>query len=433
MNYPLSAAILSLCLYAGTATSSEKLSVYGIVFNKPTFDSLLPSLSDKLGVETAYHALGMPYSDNIENELIYNPNVDIANLLTRSIPRIDEGNWIIDLSDQPEIVAASQQHFEHIKKTIHRDGRLIGLGTGAIVQIMPLVDLDAYQKLGLSEKDLPSDWHQLHTQIAKSAEQGHQSFFYPAWHRDGPGLSLSFLVEVWNRGGYFVDPKTQDASLPTSTGPAYQTLLDWRRVWNSGAVPKDILDQTFVEYRNALYNNSFAISVQSSEMLLLPREPNRATTRTIPLPRAIQNWGTLMAMIATVPRRKEYSEEALGKRLRVLTEISRGTGMEEFAFAEKFLLNEGLLSVYPDYMHSARARKILRSRLSRARDVDVLLNIYENVEAPELFWNSLWTEEFSVFLQGELSLFLGDRSISPEAVINRLNHKMKELRQNYGY
>lgn len=422
-----------VCLLCPQAVAKDKINVYGISFNEGLFNTVFPLISDQLDVDLVYRPLDLPYADNIELELIYNPSVDIANLLTPSITRIDEANWLQDLSAFPEIVQAADLHYDHVKSALYQDGKLLGLGYGAIIQHMPLVDIEAYKKLGLSRRDFPRDWHALHEQMIQLAQQGHRNFFYPAWHRSEPGLALSFLVEVWNRGGHIVDPQSPEIELDLHSGPAFETLQDWRRVWASGAIPSELLEKNFSEFREACIANNYAISVQSSEMLLLPYRGHLEKRNISPLPRASQNWGTLVSLISSIARREGQSEADQELLRLALYSISHGQGSGAFAFAGLALKNDGLLSVYKDFMRSGAARNIMSQKLARKADVDVLLRLYENGEVPDLFWKSVWHEEFADFLHVELKHYLQNPAIEPQRIISRMNQKLDELKTSYGY
>lgn len=422
-------ATLLLC---PTAFAVDKINVHGIIFNVEIFNTVLPPIADKRGVELQYTAHTMPYIENLEQELIYNSSIDIASVLSAAAPRLYAGNWIKDLSAYPEIMRAAGMHYANTRNALYLDDKLLGLGYGAMIQNMPVIDLEAYAALGLGRENFPVDWPDLYRQVTEIAEQGAQSFFYPAWHSDVPGLALSFLTDVWNRGGHFLDPRTEAPSLLQHGGAAYDTLLDWRRVWESGAIPTDILDQSFMQYRAICARENFAISVQSSEMLLLPAAESTPQRKLVPIPRVSQNWGTLIVMMNSIIDREEDDSAQLTRR-QILLDISRGEGAQKLSLAKLALKNDGLLSVYQDFMQSSDAQEILASKFPQTSDVDALLDIYQNAEFTKQHWNQVWHQEFSRFLQVELKHYLKNPEVDPQNVITRLNEKLKSLKKSYGY
>lgn len=425
---------LALVLLASAAFSSPAIDIVGPCFLTNTYTKLLPRMAEKRGTELPFRCLDMPYPVNIEAELIHNPDVDIVNLLSFSLTRVHNGSWIEDLSDNAQLIAAAEQHYDHVKLDIFRDERLIGLGYSSTVHTLPLVQLESYAALGLGTEDFPADWNALYEQMVDRAERGHRAFFYPAWHTNKSGLALSFAVEVWNRGGRFLSAETLLPSLNDNDGPALATLRDWRRVWNSGAVPRDILEHGPIEFRKNFLFGDYAVSVQSSDLLLAAKGIHRSPSRTVTLlPRVSQNWGTPFSMVVSLAHVGARSGERRRELEQLLLDISLGSGEEKHAFAEHNLRNVGLLPTYKEYMHSESAQYILREKLAITRDADVLLDIYENIEAPEEYSRTVWLEESSDFMQSELVRFLLDPTVDEKTVISRFNKKNHELLKSHGF
>lgn len=404
-------------------------------FDQQTFSSMLPRLSDKLGIELRFKTVDLPYTDNVEYELIYNPNIDIVDLLTPSVSRFEQAGWITDLSQFPEIVAASKRQHPFLHNTKHRDGKLLGLARNTNIVGLPLIDLSAYRALGLTRRDFPTTWTELYQQVDTLAQKGHRDFFYPQWFPLWSGLPLSFLLEVWNRGGEITDPISAEPIMFESSGAAYQTLQDWRRAWESGAVPKQVIGHNLREYLNDFMETPYAISVQSSFTLLQTETmaPSKKPELTL-VPRIEQDWGTPISSIQIAVQRPRLSESPeMQQLIKIFLEINQGTGEDEFSFAQKSLQKQGLLPAYNEFLNSDIARDIIREKLPLAADEKVLMDIYEHSTAHLSFWDLIWHEELTDHLQLALEHYLLTPSQSPEAVIKGINREILKIKRKYGY
>lgn len=417
-------------LLALTNSSASSTTIVGLRSDTASYQFFLPRLQQKFGVEMEFKALDYPYVPNLEYELINNPDADIINLMTPSVARCDDAMWLQDLSLYPEMLSAADAHQQNIKASIFKDNKLIGLGVGAILHTIPVVQVEAYQSLGLSRDNFPTDWSGLYDQVIDRAKAGHRSFFYPAWHEGKPGLTMSFLTELWNRGGRIVEAESNRIALQEAKPIILDMLRDWRNVWLSGAVPQAVLQQSFVEFGQHYKDQGYAISVQNSKHMLSSAAQLRETGRTTTLlPRAEQSWGSsLTVMVSLTKRSSDTGKDAL-VRQQILLELSRGTGERIHAMVEQNLLNETLLPVYADYLRSDRFLSIMKEKLALPSDVDVLLDVYKHGSSSVTYWNATWHEEFSDLLQQVLKRYLANSDISPERVFQRLKNHLIALEQ----
>lgn len=425
---------LALTILCEFAVAETPLSVFGRYSHQPMYDELLKPLAEELEVDVVFKPIRPPFAINIERELLYNPGVDALNLHEPLLTRMDEANWLQDLSDFPEIRAAAEQHYEYIKPSLYRKGRLLGIGQSVKMFSLPVVQLEAYAELGLSREDFPADWSSLHRQVIEKAQQGYRDFFYPAWYDSPPGLPLSFFAEVWNRGGQLPRPESGPPSMPENEGPAFETLRDWRRVWASGAVPKALLDQKRPDFQKSYLNGDFAISILSSDALLNSNEHFQQKNLTVTLvPRVEQPWGTPIVFLFCLAKTAGADLQHLSKQRALLKSISHGTGSQEFTFAEQNLVQHGLLSPYKIYMDSDAARQILRSNLTVPADEEVLMDLYESATVPKKFWDMAWHNELVDIIQLELRSFLQNLEITPQMTLSKMNHAIRALRSRHGY
>ncbi len=438
MGAPLlknTAVLLFLSIsFCCSSQATAEIQLYGLRHYEGTYQRLLPDSKEALDVDAAYFHVPPPYTDNIEYELIYNPEVDLVHIMTPNVARFDEANWVLDLAKFPEMHYASSNHYEYVKSTLFRNGKLMGLGLGTTLQSIPLINLQSYKELGLSRIDMPNSWDALYDQVVERTEACQQLFFFPAWHNSKPGLVLSFIVEVLNRGGSIVDPATGWTAMKEHSGPAYETLLDWRRVWESGAVPPHVLDLNYIGFRKEYAEKNYPLSIQSSDILLKAKSHAAGIERPITLiPRTAQSWGTPVTTMLSIVRHDDMSVQRTRSLRRLVHWISRGSNKGRFSFSEHFLKDLGLLPVYKDFLGSEHAQEILKNLLIHAGDDKILMDLIDHAEVPRGYWNVVWQEELSDYLLVELRKFLKDSTIKPEHLISRINKKISYLKSTYGY
>lgn len=434
MNTLQALLLITSATLSNTALATDQINVYGWPAGKSVFDRLSPEFTAHTGLEVIYNAVSNPYRENVEQELIYNDSVDVVALFSMSTNRIINAGWIVDLSNDPLMVEIADQHYPHLRDAIYTDGKLLGLGLAAGLYAVPVVNLDEYQKLGLSRKDFPKDWDDLYQQVDRLAGEGHRDFFYPAWFDHKFGLSMSFIAEVMNRGGNIVHPVTESVAMAEDSGPAYETLLDWRRAWDSGAIPHTLIKRNYETSMQHFAKSNYAIAVQASDVFIQRTLLNPLHDRPITLvPHNTQPWGTVIIGLFSQANKDGISSKETAQARDLLAWISHGKGEHNFNVMESWLDNFGYLPVNKAFMESDRARDILESKLGFAEDVDVLFDVYENASVATTLWKIQWQDEFVTELLVALQDYLVTPSLSPEQTIARLNNKIVSLRKDYGY
>lgn len=407
--------------------------VIGHEFDQSAFEAVLPSITNKYDLDIRFKTLPEPYTLNTEYELIYNPNVSIVDLLSPSMLRFDNANWLSDLSDYDRIFAASSKQYKSLDTAKYKNGRLIGLGHNTMLTIIPLIEMAGYKQMGLDRDDFPTSWDSLYQQVLELANNGHKNFFSPAWFDHNHGIALSFLVELWNRDADIIDGATLDAFPGDSRERAVQILENWRKVWEAGAVPEKVLSQSFEEFQKAYWHSSLPISVRGSATLINAKNVGRPEKNLVTiLPREQQNWGTPLSSIQTLIKRSDSEVPATPEFISMFLDINRGSGEGLYKFAEISLDQNGLLSTYKEFMDSQSAREILERKLPFSSDIEVLMDIYEN-SIHESYWNIAWHEELTEVLMIELKQYLLNSDISPLQVIEKITSEAGEIKATYGY
>lgn len=405
--------------------------VIGHSFDKFAFDKVLPVVTEKHRIDIAFKTLPEPYTLNTEYELIYSQDVSIVDLLNPSISRFDEAGWLTDLSQFPELVAASEQQYASLRVTKYRNGRLLGLGHNTMLSTIPLIEMGGYSHMGLGRDDFPETWDELYNQVLDLADQGHRGFFYPAWFQHNHGIALSFLVELWNRDAKIVDPASLGVFPKHSESVALEMLRNWRNVWRSGAVPEKMIDQTLTAFRADYMKNPYPIGVLGHDMLLSAKSAGRPGRNLVTLvPQVSQSWGTAISSIQTLVRKADSPPSPA--ILSAFLEINKGTGDDLFLFARTSLQSNGLLSAYREFMEGDEAEAILVKRLQFSSDIEVLLDIYEKTEYAE-YWSIPWHEELTSVLMIELKRFLGNPEITPQQTVDTIRREVFDIKEKFGY
>ncbi len=423
-------ALIALC---GIKVANST-TIVGYRATASSYQTILPSLNKKLGTALEFRALEFPYADNLVNELIWDPHLEMLNLLTPAVARSYKAGWVRDLTHDKKIQAAAGQHQANIRSILFQKGKLIGLGLRSSVAALPLIQMKAYSELGFDQSDFPSDWDGLYEQVLAAAQSGHRDFFYPAWHAQKPGLTISFLAEFWNRGGKFLEPHSGASVLLEHREIIEELLDDWRQVWLSGAVPQAVLEQTYREFQQQYQDQNYAISIQRSETLISAatfREKQHKTTTL--LPRITQPWGTPMTMMLSLSRLSGQSEDYIQPLKNALLELSLGSGEQRYAMSEEIFRNAAYLPVYTDYLNSERFSELLGERLTRPEDTQKLLDVYKHASVETGFWEANWYPEFSDFLQSELKWFLEHNDVSTRHTAQRLHDQFKALIRTHHY
>ncbi len=425
-------AVVVILISSPGALKAEAINVHGWDAVGRIFPEIVQQLQGTFDAEVVFTDIPMEnYNAAVEERLIYATDVDVVGLMAASTARFSESGWIEPLAGDERMVSAANQHYKHLRDAIHYKGALVGLGLGAVVCNMPVVDMDAYQSLGLKRSDFPADWDDFYDQVVYAASK-HRTFYLPHWHNGDLGLPMSFISEVLNRGGRIVELSSEKSAMLNDSGAAFDTLIDWRRAWDSGAIPEHVLDLSFDQYYQEFFAERYAVNGMCSHVLLSTKQyAHSAQRRLSPLPRVGQSWGSSTVGIFSIGASHDRSNLRATKDF--LFNYSLGQGQGKFAVSRFNLEKNGFLPVYPELTTSPDIRGIIGSKLSRADDAEVLIDLYEHAPFPADIYNVLWFEEFARRLSAELVSYLRTPWQNPEHVISRINNHIREVRESYGY
>lgn len=430
-----SAAVGSVFLLVLVVLSVEPvlagtLHIHDRVFGKSVFDKFAPEFERITGYELQFHALEFPVSEDAEQSLIYGEAIDMVAMYPSIVARLADAGWLEIIDDEPGLAIFEERLYPNAARAIRRNGELYGGSQFTAGLVVPLADLDRLEQLGLAQEVLPSNWPELNQRMIELAEAGHKAIYFPFWFDEGIGLSVAFIAEVWNRGGAVVDPLSFMATMQPDNGPAFDTLTDWRRLMQSGAVDKRVLDMNYAESLRAFATGDHAYSAYTVDGLLRAKGTGRRMTV---LPRIDQDWGVMGSVAyGLVSTDNESEQRRLAKR-KLLQLYTRGLPGNEFAVSRRLLSTVGYFSSYKDYMQSAEAQAIIRTKLNDPAELAVLMDVYENMDYPVAEWGAEWDVELTVFLRAQLRKYLLDDEVSAAEFIGSVNQKIGELRSAYGY
>lgn len=433
LRFSVIPVVFSVALMLPNTLNSAELNIYDLPFAKSILETHAPRFEKATGHKINTRVINFPLGENTELAFLYDEPIDVIVMVSSSVYRIAQAGWIEELSGYDEIVNAVGKMYKNVAKAVKYKDKIYGIGQVFTGVAVPLVDMAQYQALGLSRKDLPTDWDALSQQIVDIAAKGEKEFYLPYWFNSDIGVPLAFTAEVLNRGGTVVDPDSLSVSMKTNGGPAYDTLEDWRRIMLSGAVDKKVFEMSPPAFDAAIVESRHLISVHKTSAFMMMKELKKLQNKMTLLPRHKQSWGTVGALHFGISFREDDTEEMEKAKRELLIMNTRGTGDFEFSVSRDWLKERGYFSVFRDFMESEDAQAIMKSKLHYPGDTDVLMDVMANLPYPVGEWKVLWKHEFFDYMKEQLQLYLRDSSISPNTVIANLNKKIMALRLSYGY
>ncbi len=416
-----------------SANSDDAIKIYDWPFGKDVFEIHEKSFEEKLGHDIEFKQLDFPIAASIETAFLYQEPIDLVGMLSSSVYRLAEAGWVEDLSNYPEAVRAVNEMYSNVSQAVRHDGLIYGVGQAFTGVAVPLVDMNLYSAAGYSRQNFPTNWSSLSDQIVDIAAQGNQYFYLPYWFNDPAGLPLGFTAEVLNRGGFVVDPKSDGVYMQIDRGPAYDTLVDWRRILRSGAVNPKVLEMSHPEFDRAFMQGDYMLSAHKTDALLLASEKKVNGHKISIIPSRENNWGSVGAEHFGLVARNGESEGRKKAKIELLILNTRGKDELEYSVSEQWLKERGYFSVFKKYMESDAAQKIIRSKLSFPSDAPVLMHIVENLDYPVGEWGVIWKYEFYDYMASQLRIYLENDELPPSWVIHNLNKKILYLRTLYGF
>jgi multiple sugar transport system substrate-binding protein len=367
----------------------------------------------------------------METTLIANGNLDVLYANPSSAVRYMGGGWVMPAAELPNADEIRDAMYPNIRDAWSVGDQLLGLSYFVSTRGVLLVNLQRFTDAGFTEDQLPLTWDALYESVYALNEAGVQNPYLPHWFAEWFGISWGFAFEVMNRGGELADPETHEPRM-TVDGPAGDTLRAWKRLWNSGLVPEEVLSYNEAAYIDAFRSGRYVYSPQQIYDIKTFNDPAQSADvagHVTLLPATEQSWGLIdsaMYLMTSRDRPAELTEDV--KRFTSWYGYKDENG--EFAVANRWLVENMLFSAYRPVMESDLARESIQQSIARPEDYDTILQVYSATPYPKGIWNVVWSEEFNTWLREKLFSFLQD-DLSVESVINDANAEIERLNRRY--
>ena len=373
------------------------------------------------------------YPALMEQNLIAGAELDVLYANPSQAGRYFDGGWIMPAETLPNIDAIKADMYPNILDAWTYKGQLLGLSYFVSTRGVMHVNLKKYYELGYSDANFPKDWDALYDQLYEMRAKGLEQPFLPHWINEWYGISWAFDFEVMNRGGQVAHPDSHAPLLTTDAdGPAYKTLEDWKRIWNDGLVPEEVLTYNESSYIDAYASGRYVFSPQQLYDLETFNRPDRSQIagHASLLPYQGQSWGLLDSAVYLMTSRERSDDQTADVKRFASWYGYQDQGGNVFV-GNRWMQESMLFSGYKSVMESDAAAERMKSALARAEDIPAVLGVYAATPYPKGIWSVVWAEEFNSWLKETLQEFLQDDGDIVET-IEAINEQIAGLNQKYG-
>ena len=373
------------------------------------------------------------YPAIMEQNLMAGAELDVLYANPSQAGRYFDGGWIMPAEALPNIDAIKADMYPNILDAWSYKGQLLGLSYFVSTRGVMHVNLKKYNELGYTDADFPANWDALYDQLYEMREKGLEQPFLPHWINEWYGISWAFDFEVMNRGGQVAHPDTHEPLLTTDAdGPAYKTLEDWKRIWNDGLVPEEVLTYNESSYIDAYASGRYVFSPQQLYDLETFNREDRSQIagHASLLPYQGQSWGLLDSAVYLMTSRERsdgHTDDV--KRFASWYGYQDQTG--NVFVGNRWMQESMLFSGYRSVMESDAAAERMKNALAREQDIAAVLEVYAATPYPKGIWSVVWAEEFNSWLKETLQEYLQDDGDIVET-IEAINEEIADLNKKYG-
>ena len=385
------------------------------------------------GGNVDYATVTGDYPAIMEQNLMAGAELDVLYANPSQAGRYFDGGWIMPADALPNIDAIKADMYPNILDAWTYKGNLLGLSYFVSTRGVMHVNLKKYYELGYSDADFPANWDALYDQLYEMREKGLDQPFLPHWINEWYGISWAFDFEVMNRGGQVAHPDNHEPLLTTDAdGPAYKTLEDWKRIWNDGLVPEEVLTYNESSYIDAYASGRYVFSPQQLYDLETFNREDRSQIagHASLLPYQGQSWGLLDSAVYLMTSRERsdgHTDDV--KRFASWYGYQDQTG--NVFVGNRWMQESMLFSGYRSVMESDAAAERMKNALAREQDIAAVLEVYAATPYPKGIWSVVWAEEFNSWLKETLQEFLQDDGDIVET-IEAINEEIADLNKKYG-
>ncbi|MHA1549251.1 MAG: ABC transporter substrate-binding protein [Alphaproteobacteria bacterium] len=413
-------------------TSSETVYFRGWQYKTDIVQDNVDRYNTNLEGHVDYGTVTGDYPALMEQNLMAGAELDVLYANPSQAGRYFDGGWILPADQLANIEAIKADMFPNILDAWSYKGRLLGLSYFVSTRGVMHVNLKKYGELGMADADFPKDWDALYDQLYALKDKGVDQPFLPHWINEWYGISWGFIFEVMNRGGEVAETDSHAPLLTTDAGgAAYKTLEDWKRIWNDGLVPEEVLTYNESAYIDAYASGRYVFSPQQLYDLETFNREDRSQIAGYAslLPYQGQSWGLLDSAVYLMTSRErtpEHTEDV--KRFASWYGYQNHEG--EVFVGSRWMQESMLFSGYKSVMESDATAARMRSALAREEDIAAVLSVYAATPYPKGVWNVIWAEEFNNWLKEELQNFLLDDGDIVE-MIEQINQQILDLNEKY--
>ena len=430
----------ALMLASGTALaqgleaqSDETVFFRGWQYKTDIVQDNVDRYNNEQGGNVDYATVTGDYPAIMEQNLMAGAELDVLYANPSQAGRYFDGGWIMPAEALPNIDAIKADMYPNILDAWSYKGQLLGLSYFVSTRGVMHVNLKKYGELGYSDADFPANWDALYDQLYEMRDKGVDQPFLPHWINEWYGISWGFNFEVMNRGGQVAHPDTHEPLLTTDAdGPAYKTLEDWKRIWNDGLVPEEVLTYNESSYLDAYASGRFVFSPQQLYDLETFNREDRSQIAGYAslLPYQGQSWGLLDSAVYLMTSRERgdgHTDDV--QRFASWYGYQDQTG--NVFVGNRWMQESMLFSGYRSVMESEAAAERMRNALAREQDIAAVLEVYAATPYPKGVWSVVWAEEFNSWLKETLQEYLQDDGDIVET-IEAINEEIADLNKKYG-
>ena len=414
------------------ATSGKTVFMRGWQFRTDVVQSNVARYNETMNGKVDYATVTGDYPALMEQNLMAAAELDMLYANPSSACRYYDAGWLVPVSDLPNYEEIKADMLPNLLDAWSYKGKQLGLSYFASTRGTVVVNLEAYEKAGMSPADYPKNWDEVYDQIYALKEKGVAQPYLPHWFGEWYGISWGFVLEVMNRGGTIADGETHKPTITTDeNGPYYKTLAAWKKLWNSGMIPEEVFTYTEANYIDAFASGRYIFSPQQIYDIETFNRPGRSQVagKTSLLPYAGQPWGIIDSGIYLMSNRQR-DDDLTADVQKFISWYGFKDETGKIAIAQRWMQENMLFSGYKSVMDSPETAERVKKAIARPEDYEAILEVYKNTPFPKGIWSVVWSEEFNPWLKENLASFLLDDGDIVE-MLDAMTAKIEELNDKY--
>jgi len=417
----------------GLAPISEEVVYFrGWQYKSEIVEDNVERYNTALNGNVDYATITGDYPSIVETQFVANAPLDIIYANAPAACRYYDGGWLMTAEELPNIDEIKAEMYPNILDAWTYKGKLLGLSYFVATRGMLHANLKKMEEFGIPEADLPTTWDELWDQLFVLREKGIEYPFLPHWFNEWYGITLQFEFEVLNRGGKVADPE-KHTPMVTVDGPAGETLRDWKRAWNAGLIPEEVIGYLEPDYLDAWGSGEYLYSPQQSYDLKRFNEERYSNFAgyCIPVPYKGQSWGLINSAMYLMSNRSGRSKELTRDVMAFFLWYGYVDHEGKMAVHQRWMEESMLFSAYKTVMEDPQNKALMKEVLARPQDYDTTLKIYQATPYAKGVNNVVWSTEFNSWLMETLQVFLTkDKPV--DETVNSIRDKINELNEKYG-